>query len=302
MKYRYGIIGTGNMGGALARALAKKVPAERMILSNRTPEKAQKLLDSFVYAVENDRYLPGRVRNAYASGDITAFPGWNDAARLPGWYDNKTGEWYEDRYQTGSHVDAGGSDTVTADFIAPASGCGELVLRFQLGNSPADNTVTVSDIQVREVSSGSSEPVTPPEGDKGSFDLQCEANTPAAAELSGDGSSATATVTTPSDDWHIKFYAKPGLSLEAGKSYRVSLDVANAEGCEVCFKNTESGDETGFGAAKVSGGKISHEINAEASAGMEILLKIGAVPARDQGHRQQCQDRGAQRRLQRYHA
>ena len=181
--------------------------------------------------------------------------------------------------KTGSHVDAGGSDTVTADFIAPASGCGELVLRFQLGNSPADNTITVSDIQVREVSSGSSEPVTPPEGDKGSFDLQCEANTPAAAELSGDGSSATATVTTPSDDWHIKFYAKPGLSLEAGKSYRVSLDVANAEGCEVCFKNTESGDETGFGAAKVSGGKISHEINADASAGMEILLKIGNVPA-----------------------
>ena len=78
--------------------------AAMAFISDGEPEKAQKLLDSFVYAVENDRYLPGRVRNAYASGDITAFPGWNDAARLPGWYDNKTGEWYEDRYQTGSNV------------------------------------------------------------------------------------------------------------------------------------------------------------------------------------------------------
>ena len=66
--------------------------------------EAEMILDSFVYAVENDRYQPGRVRNAYAAGDITSFPGWNDAARLPGWYDQKSGEWYEDSYQTGSNV------------------------------------------------------------------------------------------------------------------------------------------------------------------------------------------------------
>ncbi len=66
--------------------------------------EAAEILDSFVYAVENDRYLPGRVRNAYAAGDITAFPGWNGAARLPGWYDADDGQWYEDRYQTGSNV------------------------------------------------------------------------------------------------------------------------------------------------------------------------------------------------------
>ena len=73
-------------------------------LSAECKDEAARLLDAFVYAVEHDRYRPGRVRNAYAAGDITAFPGWNDAARLPGWYDAESGSWYEDRYQTGSNV------------------------------------------------------------------------------------------------------------------------------------------------------------------------------------------------------
>lgn len=73
-------------------------------LSAGKQQEAEKLLDSFVYAVENDRYQPGRIRNAYAAGDITAFPGWDGAARLPGWYDADSGEWFEDRYQTGCNV------------------------------------------------------------------------------------------------------------------------------------------------------------------------------------------------------
>ena len=78
--------------------------AAMAFLSEGEKEEAEQILDAFVYAVENDRYRPGRVRNAYAAGDIRAFPGWNDAARLPGWYDREKGEWYEDRYQTGSNV------------------------------------------------------------------------------------------------------------------------------------------------------------------------------------------------------
>ena len=39
----YGIIGTGNMGGALARALCKAVSPEGVILFNRTPAKAEAL-------------------------------------------------------------------------------------------------------------------------------------------------------------------------------------------------------------------------------------------------------------------
>ena len=73
-------------------------------LSAGYKEEAEMILDAFVYAVENDRYQPGRVRNAYAAGDISAFNGWGGTARLPGWYDRINKEWYEDRYQTGSNV------------------------------------------------------------------------------------------------------------------------------------------------------------------------------------------------------
>ena len=78
--------------------------AAMAFLSDGRSAEAAKLLDAFVYAVRNDRYKPGRVRNAYAAGDITAFPGWGGAARLPGWVDDETRAWSEDRYQTGSNV------------------------------------------------------------------------------------------------------------------------------------------------------------------------------------------------------
>jgi len=41
METTFGFIGTGNMGGALARAAAKAVNPERIVLSNRTAEKAK---------------------------------------------------------------------------------------------------------------------------------------------------------------------------------------------------------------------------------------------------------------------
>lgn len=41
----FGFIGVGNMGGALARAAAKGIAADKLYLSNRTVEKAEKLAD-----------------------------------------------------------------------------------------------------------------------------------------------------------------------------------------------------------------------------------------------------------------
>ncbi|MEG2000510.1 MAG: pyrroline-5-carboxylate reductase [Evtepia sp.] len=45
MKYTFGFIGTGNMGGALARAASKSVDGDQIVLANRSPEKAQVLAD-----------------------------------------------------------------------------------------------------------------------------------------------------------------------------------------------------------------------------------------------------------------
>ena len=94
--------------------------AAMAFISEGRQEEAQQLADAFVYAVINDRALPPedrgkagaeneppaarRVRNAYAAGDISSYPGWESGARLPGWYDNEEQTWYEDRYQVGSNV------------------------------------------------------------------------------------------------------------------------------------------------------------------------------------------------------
>ena len=104
--------------------------AAMAFISEGKQAEAKELLDAFVYAVQNDRASgieadktsqditdsgetrgsgalsdsARRVRNAYAAGDISSYPGWDSGARLPGWYDNETGSWYEDRYQVGSNV------------------------------------------------------------------------------------------------------------------------------------------------------------------------------------------------------
>ena len=39
----FGFIGTGNMGGALARAARKRLPGEEILLANRNPDKAKSL-------------------------------------------------------------------------------------------------------------------------------------------------------------------------------------------------------------------------------------------------------------------
>ena len=45
MKHTFSFIGTGNMGGALAKAAAGKLAKEQILLANRTMEKAQKLAE-----------------------------------------------------------------------------------------------------------------------------------------------------------------------------------------------------------------------------------------------------------------
>lgn len=73
-------------------------------ISEGMQAEAKSLLDAFIFAVQNDRYLPDRVRNAYAYGDISPFPGWESGARLPGWYSVDDGKYYEDQYQVGTNV------------------------------------------------------------------------------------------------------------------------------------------------------------------------------------------------------
>ena len=186
----------------------------------------------------------------------------------------------------GAQKNLSGAGDYSVDFTAPASGCGELVLVFQLGNAAADNTVTVSGLQVCKISGESFEDVeltgfaypVVTEGSTAYNDFDLYVNEAAAAELTGDGASATVTVTTPSTEaWHVKLYAKPGLELKANTSYTISLDVSGADGCTANFKNTAAEGENGFGSETVSGGSVTHTVVTTASGTMEIVLEIGSV-------------------------
>ena len=184
-------------------------------------------------------------------------------------------------YQDGSYglsVAADGTATVYQEFVAPErSQYNPLVLRFQLGESPAPNTITVSNVCVskwvpehEETTGGSTQ--------NNSFDL--ETNNGTAAQLSGNGSSASALVTTPGDDWHIKLYAKPGVTLESGKTYQITMRVDGAAGCSAAYKRV-GGEEDDFGTEAISSGSqtITHTVTPDASGTLEIILKIGNVPA-----------------------
>ena len=177
-------------------------------------------------------------------------------------------------------------ETVVNTVTAGESGTLEIMLK--LGEVAANGSVTISEIRVEEFKTGELDvmpesfayPVTSPGGEAPNC-FALENNNGAAASLSGDGSSATATVTTPGADWHIKLYGKPGLKFEAGKSYRISLDVSGAKGCSVSFKNTDTGNEEGFGSESISADSqtVTHIVKAEQAGPMEILLKIGNVAA-----------------------
>ena len=67
-------------------------------------DRAMQIADAIVFAQNNDRYFDdGRLRNAYSNGDPKSEIGWLSArgkeyARLPGFYIQADGKWYEDHF------------------------------------------------------------------------------------------------------------------------------------------------------------------------------------------------------------
>ncbi len=139
-----------------------------------------------------------------------------------------------------------GSGEYSSEFTAPDSGCGELVLVFQLGNSAANNTFTVSDLKLCEVSeeeassnlSGLAYPESVPGSTvNNSFSLTVPEGADAA--LTGNGTSATVTVNTAGGG--IVLCAATGVQLEAGKTYQIDMNVEGGD-WDVCYAREGGGD------------------------------------------------------------
>lgn len=171
----------------------------------------------------------------------------------------------------------GGSASFSKTFTVPErSEYRPLVLRVQVGDTPAPNTITVKNIKVSKWVPEHEE-ITEETTEKNSFDL--ETNSGTEGKLTGNGSSATATVTVPGADWNVKLYAKPHVTLEAGKTYRITMNVSGASGCTACYKNLATGSEEGFGTEEIGSGALVHTVTPTESGELEILLKIGNVAA-----------------------
>lgn len=182
---------------------------------------------------------------------------------------------YEALY--GQTVAAGETKTCVKEFeVAADAVTNNLVLQFQLGATPAGNTITVSDVTLEKWVPAHDE-TTGGSTTKNDFDV--ETNGGADAALSGNGSSATVLVNTSTgDDWHIKFYAKPHVTLENGKTYKISFKVSGASGCSAFYKRL-GGDEDSFGTESITSAEqtVTHIVAPEESGELEIMLKVGTV-------------------------
>ena len=195
-------------------------------------------------------------------------------------------------YKNGGNGNEEGFGAETADAgtvehqVTPSEG-GKLEIMLKIGNVPQDTEVTVSDIKVEKLGSEFSEvelsgfayPVTQMTlGNTTANSFFLESNSGADASLTGDGDSATATVNVNGSDWNIKFYALTGLTLDAGKTYKISFKLSGASGVPVFYKNNTTGKEEGFGSKTADAGTVEHEVTPSDAGGLEIMLKLGAFP------------------------
>ena len=184
----------------------------------------------------------------------------------------------------GGLYDPSGSGSYTSEFTTGEAG--ELVLQFNLGHSPADNTFTVDSVTVEKFVPAHQEEKPIPEGYREvsiepSIEAVCDEDV---YEQSLDGSSLTIT-TVPETDagvWRSKLFVDTGVELEAETKYRVTADVSSdtAFGFEICYSS--GSDEKAYGALydPNGSGSYTNEFTTGEEAGKLILLfQLGGSPA-----------------------
>ncbi len=188
---------------------------------------------------------------------------------------------YEGMY--GLSIDAEETKTFEKEFeVAADAETNNLVLQFMLGLSPADTTFTVNSVTLEKWEEASDEPqiietVTP-----NSFNMW--AHEDYTAVLRGDGSSASVRFDAVPDGsaeaWKTKLFAETGVTLTAGKSYRISADVAadNEVPYEICYNNAEV--EKGVGAkygltASSAGETVVFDVTPEEDATLILQFSLG---------------------------
>ena len=143
-----------------------------------------------------------------------------------------------------------GSDSYTSEFTTEDAG--DLILQFQLGLSPADNTFTVNSVTVEKWNEETSEIKDVPDAYENvtisglsaseSHDDGFEQS------VSGTGLNITAVPTYDNGVWQSKLFVNTGTAPEAGEKYRVTANVTSDSDVnfEICYNNGNA--EKGYGA------------------------------------------------------
>ena len=189
----------------------------------------------------------------------------------------------------GQSIAAGETKDYVGEFEVAADGnTGKLVLQFMLGKSPAPNAFTVNSVSLSALKT---EEVTVVEGENLMTASLCAwapinfwAHEDYAAELSGTDSSATLNIKqAPADGrepWKVKLFAETGFSLSAGKSYRISADVAADPGVDYEICCNDGAVEKGVGAkyglhADGRAKTVSFEASPENDASLILQFSLG---------------------------
>ena len=172
----------------------------------------------------------------------------------------------------GLHAAAGKTKTVEKMVFAEKSG--KLIVQLSLGNVPAPNKVTVSNLRVERIKySYSGKSALPAEISYQAGDVSYWAHADYDARFTNTADAVTAHITPPAkspEPWKVKLFLDTGVALEGGKYYKVTTDVSakKSQNYEICYNN--GGVEFGYdsmGGLKVTGGKT------------ERIEKLISVPA-----------------------
>ena len=152
-----------------------------------------------------------------------------------------------------------------------------LTIQLMLGTSPAANEVTISNVEVEEITTkGDAAPFYAP--------VNFWAHEDYTAKASHTDSSASLAITkVPSgtqEAWKVKLFAETGAEVKAGKTYLVSVDASSTSGLdfEICYNNLEHEKALGalYGLSSSSSKQtFSYTLTPEEDAVLTLQLNLG---------------------------
>ncbi len=171
--------------------------------------------------------------------------------------------------------------TMTVEHTLKPETDAELILQLMLGNSPAGNTLQLTDVHVEELQTHE-EQTTITTQHPGPVNFWAHEDYQATISNTQDSASLAITSVPASgrEAWKVKLFVETGAKLTAGKRYRVSLDVRAATDLdyEICYNNVEVEKALGARYGLHAGPEtqtVTYELSADQDAELILQLNLG---------------------------